>query len=80
MGELNQKLVDFIWTLVFWLEKLVIELSLPILLIGAVVLLFSRKWGWRIIWGVAIAVLIALLAKPVFQALPGIISSISWPN
>ena len=80
MGELNQKLLDFIWTLVFWLEKLIIELSLPILLIGALVLLFSRKWGWRIIWSVGIAVLIALLAKPVFQALPGIISSISWPN
>jgi len=79
MGELNQQLMNFIWTLVFWLEKVVIELSLPVILIGGLVLLFSRRWGWRIIWGTALAVLIALFAKPVFQALPGIVASVSFP-
>ena len=79
MGELNQLLLNFIWTFVFWLEKVILELALPAILIGALVLIFSRRWGWRIIWGTALAVVIALFAKPVAQALPGIISSVTWP-
>ena len=79
MGELNQKLLEFLFTLAFWLQKIILELAIPFLLIGAIVLLFSRRWGWRFIWGTALAVVIALLAKPVVQALPGIVSSISFP-
>ena len=79
MGELNQKLLEFLFTLAFWLEKIILELAIPFLLIGAIVLLFSRRWGWRFIWGTALAVFIALLAKPVVQALPGIVSSVSFP-
>lgn len=79
MGELNQKLLDFLFTLVFWLEKLIIELALPAVLIGGIVLIFHRRWGWRIIWATALAVVIALFAKPLAQALPGIVSSVSFP-
>jgi len=79
MGELNQLLLNFIFTFVFWLEKLIIELALPAVLIGGLVLIFSRRWGWRIIWATALAVVIALFAKPVAQALPGIVSSVSFP-
>ena len=79
MGELNQLLLNFLFTLVFWLEKVTIELALPALLIGGLVLIFSRRWGWRIIWATGLAVLIALFAKPVAQALPGIVSSVSFP-
>jgi hypothetical protein len=79
MGELNQKLLDFLFTLAFWLEKIILELAIPFLLIGAIVLLFSRRWGWRFIWGTALAVFVALFAKPIVQALPGIVSSVSFP-
>jgi hypothetical protein len=79
MGELNQQLLNFVWVLAFWLQKLILELAIPFLLIGAVVLLFSRKWGWRFIWGTGLAVFIALLAKPVVQALPGIVSAVTVP-
>jgi hypothetical protein len=79
MGELNQLLLNFLFTFVFWLEKVIIELALPALLIGGLVLIFSRKWGWRIIWATGLAVFIALFAKPVAQALPGIVSSVSFP-
>jgi hypothetical protein len=79
MGELNQLLLNFIFTFVFWLEKLIIELALPAVLIGGLVLIFSRRWGWRIIWATALAVVIALFAKPVAQALPGIVASVSFP-
>ena len=79
MGELNQLLLNFLFTLIFWLEKLILELAVPAFLIGGLVLIFSRKWGWRIIWATALAVFIALFAKPVGQALPGIVSSVSFP-
>jgi len=79
MGELNQKLLDFLFTLAFWLEKLVLELAIPFLLFGALLLLFSRRWGWRFIWGTAFAVFVALFAKPVVQDLPHILSSVSFP-
>ncbi|HKA09018.1 MAG TPA: hypothetical protein VKI99_00945 [Candidatus Dormibacteraeota bacterium] len=79
MGELNQKLLDFLFTLAFWLEKIILELAIPFLLIGGIILLFSRRWGWRFIWGTAFAVGVALFAKPVVQALPGIFASISFP-
>jgi len=79
MGELNQLLLNFIFTFVFWLEKLIIELALPAVLIGGLVLIFSRRWGWRIIWATVLAVVIALFAKPVAQALPGIVASVSFP-
>lgn len=79
MGELNQQLLTFLFTFAFWLQKLILELAIPFLLIGAVVLLFSRRWGWRFIWGTGLAVFIALLAKPVIQALPGIVSAVTVP-
>ena len=57
--------VNFMSTFIFWLEKVVVELALPAILIGGLVLLFSRIWGWRIIWGTSVAVVIALFVQPV---------------
>lgn len=79
MGELNQQLLNFVWTLTFWLQKVVLEVAIPVLVIGGLLLMFGRRIGWRVIWGTGLAVFIALFAKPVFQALPGIISSLSFP-
>lgn len=80
MGELNNAIASFIFTATFWLEKLVLELAIPLLIIGGILLMFGRRVGWRLIWGTGLAVFIALFAKPEIEALPRIFSSIMWPS
>ena len=79
MGELNHAIASFIFTATFWLEKLVLELAIPALIIGGILLMFGRRVGWRVLWGTGLAVFIALFAKPVIEDLPHIFSSIMWP-
>jgi len=78
MGDLNQQLMNFIFTATFWLQKVVFEVTVPLLVFGGLLLMFGRKFGWRIIWGTALGVFIALFAKPVVQQLPAIVSSVNF--